>query len=206
MFGIPYQYTESRILKARLEFLRDHHRIKENDYLTFDAMRHAAQCVGRVLRGKTDWGLMVFADKRFARADKRAKLPRWINQYITEAHSNLSTDMAVVLSKLFIRSISQPFDHSQTGVSLWTLEDIEERQKKEKEEEMRLITELDAAGLIKKKSEGDPALEVLEGPRSGSGNKLAYDDEDGVMDMDDDEDEFALMGIDEAELEGMQLS
>lgn len=63
MFGIPYQYTESRILKARLEFLRDQYRIKENDYLTFDAMRHAAQCVGRVLRGKTDWGLMVFADK-----------------------------------------------------------------------------------------------------------------------------------------------
>jgi DNA excision repair protein ERCC-2 len=62
-YSIPYQYTESRILKARLEFLRDNHRIKENDYLTFDAMRHAAQCVGRVLRGKTDWGLMVFADK-----------------------------------------------------------------------------------------------------------------------------------------------
>jgi DNA excision repair protein ERCC-2 len=63
LISIPYQYTESRILKARLEFLRDNHRIKENDYLTFDAMRHAAQCVGRVLRGKTDWGLMVFADK-----------------------------------------------------------------------------------------------------------------------------------------------
>lgn len=26
-------------------------------------MRHAAQCVGRVLRGKTDYGLMIFADK-----------------------------------------------------------------------------------------------------------------------------------------------
>lgn len=82
MFGVPYQYTESRILKvrsilsasssradrdvfqqARLEFLRDSHRIKEADYLTFDAMRHAAQCVGRVLRGKTDWGLMIFADQ-----------------------------------------------------------------------------------------------------------------------------------------------
>lgn len=63
VFSIPYQYTESRILKARLEFLRDNHRIRENDYLTFDAMRHAAQCVGRVLRGKTDWGLMIFADK-----------------------------------------------------------------------------------------------------------------------------------------------
>ncbi|KNZ52017.1 uncharacterized protein VP01_372g5 [Puccinia sorghi] len=89
MFGIPYQYTESRILKARLEFLRDNYRIRENDYLTFDAMRHAAQCVGRVLRGKTDYGLMVFADKRFAKADKRAKLPKWINSYITDTAANL---------------------------------------------------------------------------------------------------------------------
>lgn len=72
MFGIPYQYTESRILKARLEFLRDNYRIRENDYLTFDAMRHAAQCVGRVLRGKTDWGLMVFADKV-----RRPRTPRF---------------------------------------------------------------------------------------------------------------------------------
>lgn len=80
--GVPYQYTESRILKvrccviyhaldssninvlqARLEYMRDTYKIRENDYLTFDAMRHAAQCVGRVLRGKSDYGLMVFADK-----------------------------------------------------------------------------------------------------------------------------------------------
>ena len=61
--SVPYQYTESRILKARLEYLRDTYRIRESEFLGFDAMRNAAQCVGRVLRGKTDWGLMVFADK-----------------------------------------------------------------------------------------------------------------------------------------------
>ena len=61
--SVPYQYTESRILKARLEYLRDQYRIRESEFLGFDAMRNAAQCVGRVLRGKTDWGLMVFADK-----------------------------------------------------------------------------------------------------------------------------------------------
>ncbi|CAO3616947.1 unnamed protein product [Cunninghamella echinulata] len=130
MFGIPYQYTESRILKARLEYLRDNHNIRENDFLTFDAMRHAAQCVGRVLRGKTDYGLMVFADKRFARSDKRAKLPKWINQYVTEASTNLSTDMAVDISKRFLRSMAQPIESNQTGVSLWSLKDIENRQKK----------------------------------------------------------------------------
>ncbi|KAF9005645.1 hypothetical protein BDQ17DRAFT_1353521 [Cyathus striatus] len=132
MFGVPYQYTESRILKARLEYLRDAYRIRESEFLGFDAMRNAAQCVGRVLRGKTDWGLMVFADKRFARADKRAKLPRWINQYITETASNLSTDMALTLSKLFMRTISQNPNENQTGVSLWTLEDIEKAQAKQK--------------------------------------------------------------------------
>ncbi|KAK7467162.1 TFIIH/NER complex ATP-dependent 5'-3' DNA helicase subunit [Stygiomarasmius scandens] len=131
MFGVPYQYTESRILKARLEYLRDAYRIRESEFLGFDAMRNAAQCVGRVLRGKTDWGLMVFADKRFARADKRAKLPRWINQYITETASNLSTDMALTLSKLFMRTISQNPNENQTGVSLWTLEDIEKAQAKQ---------------------------------------------------------------------------
>ncbi|CUA69172.1 DNA excision repair protein ERCC-2 [Rhizoctonia solani] len=130
MFGIPYQYTESRILKARLEYLRDAYRIRESEFLGFDAMRNAAQCVGRVLRGKTDWGIMVFADKRFARADKRSKLPRWINQYITESASNLSTDMALVQSKLFMRTISQSHDTEQTGVSLWTKEDVEAHQAK----------------------------------------------------------------------------
>lgn len=63
MFGIPYVYTQSRILKARLEYLCDNYQIKENDFLTFDAMRHAAQCVGRAVRGKTDYGIMCFADK-----------------------------------------------------------------------------------------------------------------------------------------------
>ncbi|ODO09390.1 hypothetical protein I350_02990 [Cryptococcus amylolentus CBS 6273] len=161
MFGIPYQYTESRILKARLEFLRDNHRIRENDYLTFDAMRHAAQCVGRVLRGKTDWGLMVFADKRFARADKRAKLPKWINSYITEAHSNLSTDVAISLAKKFIRQISQPFDHTQTGISLWTLEDIEARQQQEADEAVRDDTALDKA--VEQNTVGD----AVNGANSG---------------------------------------
>ncbi|ODQ54734.1 DNA repair helicase [Saitoella complicata NRRL Y-17804] len=133
MFGIPYQYTESRILKARLEFLRDNYRIKEADFLTFDAMRHAAQCLGRVIRGKDDYGIMVLADKRFARADKRNKLPKWINAYLTDASANLSTDMSVVMAKKFLRNMAQPFlAKDQEGVSQWSLKDIEAFQKKQK--------------------------------------------------------------------------
>jgi DNA excision repair protein ERCC-2 len=60
-------------------------------------------------------------------------LPRWINQYITETASNLSTDMALTLSKLFMRTISQNPNENQTGISLWTLEDVEKAQAKQRE-------------------------------------------------------------------------
>lgn len=36
-------------------------------------MRHAAQCVGRAIRGKTDYGLMVFADKVWVRGPRQSE-------------------------------------------------------------------------------------------------------------------------------------
>ncbi|KAL5490523.1 RAD3 [Sanghuangporus weigelae] len=168
MFGVPYQYTESRILKARLEYLRDAYRIRESEFLGFDAIRQAAQCVGRVLRGKTDWGLMVFADKRYARADKRAKLPRWINQYITETAANLSTDMALVLSKLFMRQISQPHPEDSTGISLWTVDDIKKAQEKQRALELEQMPAV-----------ADTDVPTFDAP-------MDIDDEYGTGDLDDD--------------------
>ncbi|KAF8323397.1 DNA repair helicase [Clavulina sp. PMI_390] len=190
MFGIPYQYTESRILKARLEYLRDEYRIRESEFLGFDAMRNAAQCMGRALRGKTDWGMMVFADKRFARADKRSKLPRWMNQYITESASNLSTDMALVLSKHFLRMISQPQKEGSSGKqSLWSLADVEKAQAKARE-----------AAMLDAEAE-ELAQEALK--------KTRLDDNGANGDaMDEDsDDEFAAtkFGVSEAELAAMDL-
>ena len=56
MVGIPYQYTLSRILLARLTYLNQKFGITNRDYLNFDALRQAAQCVGRVIRDKADYG------------------------------------------------------------------------------------------------------------------------------------------------------
>lgn len=96
IFGIPYQYTLSHVLRSRLDFMRSSHQIKESDFLTFDALRQAAQCVGRVIRSKTDYGLVILADSRYNRYDKRSKFPPWINQFLREESClNLSTDVAV---------------------------------------------------------------------------------------------------------------
>ena len=125
--GVPFQYTESRILKARLEFLRENYRIRENDFLSFDAMRHAAQCLGRVLRGKDDYGIMVLADKRFGR--KRVQLPQWIREAIMDSEINMSTDMAVAAAKKFLRTMAQPLE-GESGISSWTLQDLQRHQRK----------------------------------------------------------------------------
>ncbi|KAJ6337118.1 hypothetical protein OIU76_006899 [Salix suchowensis] len=76
--------------------------IAEGGFLTFDALRQAAQCVGRVIRSKADYGMMIFADKRYSRHDKR-------------------------LNCLFLRKMAQPYD--KTGSSgkktLLSQEDLE---------------------------------------------------------------------------------
>ena len=133
MFGIPYVYTQSRILKARLEYLRDQFQIRENDFLTFDAMRHAAQCIGRVLRGKTDYGIMILADKRFGRQDKKGKLPKWIQEHLKDSMTNLSTEEAVQISRKWLRVMAQPFTRDdQLGISLLTVEQLETKEMQEK--------------------------------------------------------------------------
>jgi DNA excision repair protein ERCC-2 len=77
---------------------------------------------------------MVLADRRFARADKRDKLPKWITEAMNEAGMNCSTDMAVAMAKKFLRTIAQPGPGGD-GISMWSIKDIEERQRKIREEQ-----------------------------------------------------------------------
>eukprot|EP00904_Undaria_pinnatifida_P005279 jgi/Undpi1/1881/HiC_scaffold_12.g05268.m1 len=110
MFGVPYQYTLSHVLRARLEYLRATFQIREGDFLTFDAIRQCAQCIGRVIRSKTDYGLVILADSRYNRHDKRSKLPGWVLQFLEESHLNMSADNAVAMSKMFLKEMAQPLD------------------------------------------------------------------------------------------------
>ena len=108
---MPFQYTLGRVLRARLEYLRDTCGINEADFLTFDAIRQAAQCAGRVIRGKNDYGLVIFADNRYNKHDKKSKLPQWIQQFMTDGLSNLSTDVAMASARQFLREMAQPNKH-----------------------------------------------------------------------------------------------
>jgi DNA excision repair protein ERCC-2 len=129
VFGVPFVYTESRVLRARLEFLRREHQISERDFLNFDAMRSCAQCVGRVIRSKHDYGLMVFADKRYTQADKRDKLPLFVTAHFDARTLNLSTDGVVTVARRFFREMAQPRNAEDERVAAWSREDLEKNQR-----------------------------------------------------------------------------
>ncbi|KAI5148053.1 uncharacterized protein NESG_02172 [Nematocida ausubeli] len=103
IFGVPFQYTESPRLKKRLEFLAEEFGIRESEFLSFDAMRQTAQCIGRVLRTSTDYGLAVLADRRFNVSEKKTQLPRWVQRHLEETSVNLSIDMCVAQGRQFFR-------------------------------------------------------------------------------------------------------
>lgn len=106
VLGVPFQYTENPRLKKRLEFLAEEFGLRESEFLSFDAMRQSAQCVGRVLRSSDDYGLAILADRRFNATEKKIQLPRWIQRHLDEKNSNLSIDMSVSIARQFFRTIS----------------------------------------------------------------------------------------------------
>lgn len=98
------------MLRTRLEYLLARFGIREADFLTFDALRQTAQCIGRVIRSKTDYGIVLLADARFARHDKRSKLPGWVQQFLAQSHLDLSADAALGIMRAWLKQMAQPID------------------------------------------------------------------------------------------------
>lgn len=110
LIGVPYQYTRSRTLLARLQFLREKYNISESDFLHFDALRQSSQCVGRIIRSKSDYGVVIFADQRYSHNDLRIKLPRWVQQFLVPEHISLSIEGAIHVTRHFLKTMSKSYD------------------------------------------------------------------------------------------------
>jgi DNA excision repair protein ERCC-2 len=121
MFGVPFLPPDDKGLQERIRWMETCLGISDSEFRNFDAMRQASQCIGRVLRNKTDYGMMILVDRRFALNDKKRKLPEWIQQQIKE-NSNLSTDAAVTVARRFFKEMAQPWDqHKDLGSTLFDL-------------------------------------------------------------------------------------
>ncbi|PWV13656.1 putative TFIIH basal transcription factor complex helicase subunit [Trypanosoma cruzi] len=124
MFGVPFLPPNDEPLRQRICWMETCLGIPGNEYRNFDAMRQASQCIGRVLRNKTDYGMMLLVDRRFALNDKRKKLPIWIQQCLKE-NTNLSVDAAIAVARGFFKEMAQPWEHKKDlGTTLFSKETL----------------------------------------------------------------------------------
>lgn len=126
--------------------------------------------------GKTDYGIMIFADKRFSRQDKRSRLPKWIQEHLTDNYCNLSTEEAMQTARRWLRQMAQPFSREdQLGISLLTLQQLEalEREK-----------------VKNQPVKDDHNADQTNNGKEGNGKDRGDDDDD-----DDDEDDADMMEI-----------
>lgn len=77
-----------------------------------------------ILFGNTYFCFLI---QRFARSDKRCKLPNWIQAQLSDANVNLSIEEAAQGCRRFLRLMgSQPFRREdQLGLALLTHQDVE---------------------------------------------------------------------------------
>jgi DNA excision repair protein ERCC-2 len=58
-------------------------------------------------------------------------LPKWILTEMNEGLLNLSTDMAISVSKQFLKTMAQPIEADTSGISLWSELDLHRHQTKD---------------------------------------------------------------------------
>lgn len=113
---------------------------------------------------------MIFADKRFSRQDKRSRLPKWIQEHLSDSNCNLSTEEAMQTARRWLRQMAQPFSREdQLGVSLLTLQQLEAMEREK----------------AKTKKANDGTNESTEANNGNEGNGKDHDDDDDD-DVDDD--------------------
>ncbi|EDR29430.1 DNA repair helicase rad3/xp-D, putative [Entamoeba dispar SAW760] len=135
IIGAPYLQSEILTIKERIEYLDNKKVISKDDYLIFDAMRTCNQCVGRCIRGKNDYAVAIYADKRYRFNDSKiiSSMPQWIVDALEKRFTDISADQSIKLTKEFLMNMSYLFNNqpnlkSQKGKTIWTLEDIHKEQ------------------------------------------------------------------------------
>ena len=65
--GVPFANVGSDIIKKKLEYLTNQNNsiYSRNQWYEVDAMINVNQSLGRVIRNKNDYGVMICIDKRY---------------------------------------------------------------------------------------------------------------------------------------------
>ncbi|KAL0230697.1 hypothetical protein PCE1_004253 [Barthelona sp. PCE] len=122
MLGVPYKNVDDPLVVAKFEYqankisrllstMGTEVSLQWTDLLNYDAMACVAQCMGRIIRSRKDYGMMVLADRRFIRL--RKLLPEWVLQRFPADHCSLMTSNVMSVARQFFRANSQALSQEE---------------------------------------------------------------------------------------------
>lgn len=93
MVGMPFANAQSAELAERMKYVRELAQSSPvaikgdagNELYTNLCMKAVNQSIGRAVRHQNDYAALILLDRRYARADIRERLPRWIRDQVTVA-------------------------------------------------------------------------------------------------------------------------
>ena len=132
LVGMPFIYHKNPAVLGRMQFLKETRGITEGEFLQFDCMRVASQCVGRAIRNKSDYAVLVFADKRFTQKPKFNKLPEWLRHIMAPADrvpAEMTSAEAQKNVRNFFRLIAASSE-TGVGVSMLTIDQLHLKQQR----------------------------------------------------------------------------
>ncbi len=98
VIGVPFSPVQCPRIEQKKAFLLSEGRDPQAWY-TAQAMRAVCQAMGRAVRNKNDFGAIILADHRYARADLLARLPTWAQNSLKQWDSVM--DMRISLTEFF---------------------------------------------------------------------------------------------------------
>ena len=83
LIGIPFPSLEDSRVNHKLNWMERNKlsKLNRNTWMTQEAIQAVNQALGRVIRNKDDYGIVVLADNRFTNQQLRSNLSHWTLPY-----------------------------------------------------------------------------------------------------------------------------
>ena len=111
MYSVPFPFVKDPKIQSKRDYMDYiyHKNIKNNNMLPLNgnewynqqASRAVNQALGRIIRHKNDYGIVIFTDFRFQNNNNKKNLSKWVKPYVKDT-KNFGTLTRDILNNHFI--------------------------------------------------------------------------------------------------------
>ncbi|XP_028967374.1 regulator of telomere elongation helicase 1 homolog [Galendromus occidentalis] len=181
--GIPYAPRQDNRVKLKIDYLNKYGSdgMNGNTWYQIQAIRAINQAIGRVIRHRNDFGVILFLDKRFAEQGTISQLSKWVRNRVDtlrefrkaivgvssffQAHNECVSSRLTSFSSgnaAFVNSSHKLPSNGERSESEGPLVDVREELEKQSQKLVEIYGAGNSAGAVTDVPKGKSVLEAVE--------------------------------------------